>query len=380
MRTRLHNPLIWISLLAVLAAPAAALAGDPAGPAAQSGPRPVVRYASRSDTTAPLYELPPLPPVLGEIFEQRPPKLLPNRQGSSGPSGPDPVAQAPAVGEAAATLNASFEGVNNVDGVLPPDTVGDIGPNHFVQMVNLSFAIYDRSGTRLYGPVTNNTLWQGFGGACETTNNGDPIVLYDHLADRWLMSQFALPRFPRGPFYQCIAISQTGDPTGAWHRYEFLISDTKLNDYPKFGVWPDGYYMAVNQFSCNFITCSWGGQGVVAFERDAMLAGGAARMVYFDLYNTDPNLGGCCRPTSTARRRRRARPTRSSRWTTTPGATRPTSCSCGSSTSTGPARPRRPSPTWSRSAPPPSTRTCAATRATASRSRAAPTSTPSPTA
>jgi hypothetical protein len=176
--------------------------------------------------------------------------------------------------------------------VLPPDTVGAIGPDHYVQMVNLSFAIWDRAGNLLHGPASNNTLWQGFGGPCEKTNDGDPIVLYDHLADRWMMSQFALPRFPRGPFYQCIAVSQGPDPTGAWYLYEFKMSQSKLNDYPKFGLWPDGYYMAFNQFQCSIFGCSWGGQGVVAFERSEMLNGGNARMVYFDLESVDPNLGG----------------------------------------------------------------------------------------
>nr|WP_290666696.1 CHRD domain-containing protein [Ardenticatena sp.] len=188
--------------------------------------------------------------------------------------------------------NLTFEGVGNVNNVLPPDPVGDIGPNHYVEMVNIAFAIYDRSGNLLYGPANNNTLFAGFGGPCETANDGDPIVLYDHLADRWMMSQFALPNFPSGPFYQCIAVSQSGDPLGAWHRYEFLISNTKLNDYPKFGVWPDGYYMTINQFTCSIFTCSWAGAGAVAFERDQMLNGLPANMVYFDLFGIDPNLGG----------------------------------------------------------------------------------------
>lgn len=261
---------------------------------ASGGPRPVVRYASRSDATAPLRDLPPIPPmppVLGEIFEQRPARLLPNRQGG-GPSGPDPVLQVTGPQASVPTSPSGFEGVGNENGVLPPDPVGDVGPNHYVQMVNLSFAIWDRSGNLLYGPVDNNTLWQGFGGPCETTNDGDPIVLYDELADRWMLSQFALPRFPRGPFYQCIAVSQTADPMGEYYRYQFTISSDKLNDYPKFGVWPDGYYMAVNQFKCSMLFCNWGGQGVVAFERDQMLVGGPARMVYFDLFNSDANLGG----------------------------------------------------------------------------------------
>ena len=256
--------------------------------------RPVVSPATRSDTTAPLYELPeipPLPPVIGEIFV-KPLKRLPNREGSAGPAGLDPVLQDTDPDVAAPATGADFEGVGNVNAVLPPDPVGAIGPNHYVQMVNLAFAVYDRAGNVLYGPVDNNTLWQGFGGPCETTNDGDPIVLYDHLADRWLMSQFALPRFPRGPFYQCIAVSQTSNPIGAWHRYEFRISLSKLNDYPKFGLWPDGYYMAINQFQCSIFGCSWGGQGVVAFERNAMLNGGSARGVYFDLESVDPNLGG----------------------------------------------------------------------------------------
>jgi len=267
---------------------------NPGKAEAQGGGHPVVAYATRSDTTGPLKDLPQLPPlpaVLGQIFE-RPRKILPNRQENTGPTGQDPALQTfePAIG--AATVGANFEGVNNVNGVLPPDTVGDIGPNHYVQMVNLSFAIYDRNGTKLYGPVNSNTLWQNFGGPCETTNDGDPVVLYDHLADRWIMTQFALPRYPRGPFYECIAVSQTPSPLGSWHRYEFQISSSKLNDYPKFGVWPDGYYMSINQFSCKPIGCSWAGAGAVAFERDAMINGQSARMVYFDLYNVDSNLGG----------------------------------------------------------------------------------------
>ncbi|MEJ2710412.1 MAG: Ig-like domain-containing protein [Anaerolineales bacterium] len=291
MRKIIFSLIGFVLLAAVLAAP---LSG-PAGAAVEAqapGPRPVVREATRTDQIQSMRRLPPIPPVLGEIFQTKPPKKLPNRPGGAGSNAPDPVLQEALVGTSTANTLSSFEGVSNVNGVLPPDTVGDIGPNHYVQMVNLSFAVYDRSGNLLYGPVDNNTLWQGFGGPCETTNDGDPVVLYDHLADRWLMSQFALPKYPRGPFYQCIAVSQTGNPLGGWNRYEFLISQKKLNDYPKFGVWSDGYYMTVNQFTCNMFFCNWGGEGVVAFERDQMLSGQQARMVYFDLYNTDPNLAG----------------------------------------------------------------------------------------
>ena len=175
---------------------------------------------------------------------------------------------------------ANFEGTNNREGVLPPDTNGDVGPNHYVQTVNLHFVIFDKSGAVLYGPAALNTLWQGFGGDCEENNDGDPVVLYDPMADRWLISQFAVD----GPYYECIAISQTADPTGSWYRYAFKTSDDKMNDYPKLGVWPDGYYMTANLFLNG---SSWAGTGVYAFERDKMLQGLDAQMQYFELDETD---------------------------------------------------------------------------------------------
>lgn len=177
------------------------------------------------------------------------------------------------------SIQQNFEGVGNVNGVLPPDTQGDVGPNNYVQMINLSFAIWDKQGNLLYGPVPNTTLWQGFGGPCETFNGGDPVTMYDESADRWFMSQLAYPGGSQG-FHQCIAISQTGDPTGAWYRYDFLYSQTNLNDYPKFGVWPDAYYMSANEFANG---ASFAGVGVVAFERAKMLAGQDARSIYIHI-------------------------------------------------------------------------------------------------
>jgi len=186
----------------------------------------------------------------------------------------------------APALALGFEGVSNRDNRVPPDTVADVGPNHVVQWVNTSFAIWDKQGHLLYGPVNGRTLWNGFGGICETHESGDPIVLYDSLADRWLMSQLAFD-IPNN-FHQCIAISQTADPTGGWYRYDFLFSNTLLNDYPKFGVWPDGYYMAVNQYDGSDFR-QFRGQGAVAYEREQMLVGGPARMIAFDLYTVNPN-------------------------------------------------------------------------------------------
>ncbi len=194
---------------------------------------------------------------------------------------------------------SNFDGISNRNSVLPPDTQGDIGydpatgKKYYVQWVNLSYQMWDVTNSSapisVLGPVNGNTLWNGFGGVCETTNDGDPVTLFDPLANRWMMSQFALPNgTTSGPYYQCIAISQSANPTGAWYRYEFQVHATKMNDYPKFGVWPDAYYMTVNQFQNRV----WAGAGVYAFERTKMLAGLPATFVYFDLASVNNNLGG----------------------------------------------------------------------------------------
>jgi hypothetical protein len=150
-----------------------------------------------------------------------------------------------------------------------------------MQVVNVNFAIWDVTNPAFIQAVysgSNNALWSGFGGICELHNDGDPIVLFDHLAHRWMFSQFAY-NFPND-FHQCIAVSTSADPTGSWYRYDFLYSTTKFNDYPKFGVWPDGYYMSVNQFDGS--TEDWSGAGVAVFNRTAMLNGLPATMIKFD--------------------------------------------------------------------------------------------------
>ena len=162
--------------------------------------------------------------------------------------------------------------------VAPPDTTGDLGPNHYVQWVNLRFAIYtltrDSSNqitafTLVPGfPKNGNTIWQGFGGPCETYNDGDPIVQYDQFADRWVLTQFAVSA---SPYTQCVAVSKTNDPTGAYYRYSYSYG-TDFNDYPKMGVWRDGYYITYNIFKRGR---TFGGSRVCAFDKAAMLAGSA---------------------------------------------------------------------------------------------------------
>ena len=260
--------------------------------------QPDVAAAGRHDVSPRLATL--RPPDAAEARTHTPPDRRRSSEGLS-PRSPraaavDPVLQqGRPLGSMPPPL-LSFEGVSNADNIrvarvdaVPPDPTGDVGPNHYVHWVNLSFAIYTRTGERVFGPVPGNTLFAGFGGPCETTNDGDPIVLYDHLADRWLLSQFAIPNDLSGPYYQCVAVSRTSDPTGAYARYEFVTSTTKLNDYPKFGVWPDGYYLSYNQYR-NGLFLEGAGLGVL--EREAMLAGAPARIVTFDLQSVDPRFFG----------------------------------------------------------------------------------------
>ena len=166
----------------------------------------------------------------------------------------------------------NFAGQNNRNGVYPPDPSGDVGPNHYVQWVNLSIQMWDKNGVSVFGPVNGNTLWQGFGGPCESQNSGDPIVLYDQLAGRWVLSQFTTS----SPYGECVAVSTTSDPTGSYHRYFFQHSTSVLYDYPHMGVWPDGYYTTFNKFQCGVITCTYQGAAVVVYNRSAMLNGQAA--------------------------------------------------------------------------------------------------------
>src|SRR2546426_9097770 len=140
---------------------------------------------------------------------------------------PDTAVQS-TVSTAAPAVSSSFEGIGQglagfTVRYAPPDTNGAVGPNHFVQTVNVSFAVFSKTGTVIYGPASINTLFAGFGGLCETDNDGDPSVVYDQLADRWVITQFAVfgANGSSVPYLECIAVSTSGDPTGAYFRYSF---------------------------------------------------------------------------------------------------------------------------------------------------------------
>jgi hypothetical protein len=175
-------------------------------------------------------------------------------------------------------VGTSFEGLGagqygfSVTGA-PPDTNGTVGATQYVQWVNTSFAIFNKSsGALIAGPTAGNTLWSGFGGGCQTNNDGDPVVLYDKAAQRWVFSQFSVTTTP---YLQCIAVSTTSDATGTYNRYSFQYGN--FDDYPKMGVWSDGYYETFNMFNGNTFV----GADACAYNRTAMLAGSAATQVCF---------------------------------------------------------------------------------------------------
>src|SRR4029078_12464581 len=148
----------------------------------------------------------------------------------------------------------------------PPDTNGEVGTTQYVQSVNEGFQVFDKTtGASLLGPSGIETVWTSFGGVCEFNGRGDPVVMYDQLADRWVISQFAGVSVPTD---ECVAVSTTGDATGSYHRYDFHLG-SQFFDYPHLGVWPDGYYMAMNVFNSG--GTAFLGPQAFAFDRLKML-------------------------------------------------------------------------------------------------------------
>ncbi len=194
---------------------------------------------------------------------------------------------------------APFEGLSNQDNfnafgfrVSPSDSDGDVGPNHYVSQVNLLVRVWDKSGVPQTAPFKLSTLFAPLGGICAGEDQGDPIVLYDQLADRWMLSQFGFTSLTAPPYFQCIAISQTPDPAGAYFLYAFQTAGNEFPDYPKIGVWPNGYFMMVHQFTNGG---PFNGTGMYAFDRVKMLAGNpTASYIYFNLSlaNVPQGIGG----------------------------------------------------------------------------------------
>lgn len=236
-----------------------------------------------NDVSLPLYYLPPSRNERGE-------------DGREGPENPpirhphvdeaDPVIQnqfgngtfAPVPAMPAPIMN--FNGINYAGGGsigAPPDPNGEVGTTQYVQMVNEALQVFNKTtGASMLGPIAISSIWSGFGGACELGGAGDPVVLFDQLANRWLVSQFASASGGPPLTDECIAISTSSDATGTWARYGFHLG-SNLFDYPHLGVWPDGYYMSMNIY--NAAGTAFLGPQAFAFSRNAMLAGTIATVI-----------------------------------------------------------------------------------------------------
>jgi hypothetical protein len=232
-----------------------------------------------NDTSKPLRDIKPQPLFSAGEHEANPNPKLPNRHIDSA----DPVVQGQfndlkamiAITMPATVLN--FDGIG-FPGVAcncaPPDTNGEVGATQYVQSVNIGFQVFNKTtGASVLGPLGIGTLWAGFGGPCETAGNGDPVVIYDQIANRWVISQFAGATVPTD---ECVAVSTTSDATGSFFRYGFHLG-TNFFDYPHLSVWPDAYYMSMNVF--NSAGTAFLGPQPFAFDRAKMLTGAPATFI-----------------------------------------------------------------------------------------------------
>jgi hypothetical protein len=273
------------------AADRSAAAASTAQPAAKLAP--TVTWAAAHDVSPPLRDL-----AAGRTApDAEDPASEPDRgpiSAGDGAYSSDGALQSALLPATIPSTQQNFEGLSNQDNfnifgfrVNPPDPVGEVGPNNYVEMVNLAFAVYDKAGNKLLGPVDTGTLWSGFAVPDCTDPSGDPVVLYDQLTDRWILSQFTTSGLddPSKPFWNCVAVSTTSDPTGSYYRYAFQTENFQFfPDYPKYGVWTDSYVLTTREFGP---TIEYG-IGVYALEKNKMVNGQPARAVSFFLDGNDP--------------------------------------------------------------------------------------------
>lgn len=262
-----------------------------AQPAARTGSRlrrdqgPIVIQESKHDTGALLRAIAPLLPEYGAASEHEIENNVNPNHNWSNLVLKDPVLQTEKNSPRLETPNFSLEfegagfGDNFFCNCMPPDNDGAVGTTQYVQFINAEYRVFDKSGNTVLGPLFGNAFWAGFGGECETENNGDPVIRFDAAAGRWVVSQFALGPGDAGPYFECVAVSATDDATGAFHRYAFQFTD--FPDYPKIGVWPDAYYFTFNNFAKSGDFFIYVGASACAADRSAMLAGTAATMQCF---------------------------------------------------------------------------------------------------
>ncbi len=265
------------ALVVVATSPASAAAASSVGAG-----RPEVSPAVHHDVSPPLRTMPSKGRSM--LLHERPRRPLPI---AASTGAPDTAVQTSAVPAVATTGGLNFPGVGNGDygfipNSAPPDTSGAVGATQYVQWVNESFAVFDKSSGAIVAgfPKAGNTLWSGFGGGCEANNDGDPIAQYDKAAGRWVLTQFSVTNPSTYGYLQCVAVSTTSDATGTYNRYAFSYGGSQFNDYPKLGVWPDGYYLTYNIFTNGQ---TFAGSKVCSLDRAKMLTGAAASQVCFQV-------------------------------------------------------------------------------------------------
>ena len=275
--------MILLTLCALIACPASAVSQSPE-------PTPDVFPASRYALTPPLREMKRASPTVGApTVVQHPIHQLPGDITAR-----DPVLQTTQGGALGVIGGFNFPGVDDASqasqtGILyaPPDTNGAVGATEYLQWVNYAYAVFDKSTGALQSglPIPGNTLWYQFSlqnpqDPCYTHNSGDQNVQYDKIANRWVMMQ---PIFAK-PYGICIAVSTTPDAGGTYNIYEFLSPPLPnyFPDYPKLGVWSDGYYLSYDKYTGLGAGGNFKGAYVCAFNRDAMLNG-----------RTDPTMLVC---------------------------------------------------------------------------------------
>jgi hypothetical protein len=217
-----------------------------------SVPQVTARQPSRFAISPPVRELAGLPPQALYSFHD----VGPIRSLGAMPAARlyDPVEQSsPAESTATIVPGLSVEGINDICFCAPPDTNASVGDTQIVEWVNEHYAVYDKaSGTLLLGPLPGNSLFANLGGTCATQNNPDPIAQFDKTAHRWLMAVNLLTSPPYGT---CVAVSTSGDATGSYYLYQFPQS--KYPDYPKWGIWPTGYFQTQNTSLSSATVCAY---------------------------------------------------------------------------------------------------------------------------
>jgi len=265
-----------------------------------ASPIPMVQHAVRSDVSAPMRDIirtmPPAQPMGTPDHPFEIPNILLKQSETTNTwFVPDysRIQNSPS-GTPAPNIDIQFDAIDQASsgcGCLPPDTNGDVSDQHYIQTVNGSWAVYNKTtGALVSGPTPNNSFFAGFGGKCQTTNSGDPTALWDAQAQRWVISQFVTS----APFAQCVAVSTSSDPLGSYYRYEFQWPI--FGDYPKMGVWVEdnarqnAYTLITHDFSGSPL--SFQGASMIALERTKMLAGdptaAVVRFPGFNAYGLQP--------------------------------------------------------------------------------------------